>query len=67
MTNLLAAIAVQPGPLFGDAHLKGLPFVTHVVCTRKPAMLLVQRTLSGLHQLLLPPDDVPRQSRELPP
>jgi hypothetical protein len=44
MTNSLAAIAVQPGPLFGDARLKGLPFATHVVCTRKLAMLLAQQT-----------------------
>jgi hypothetical protein len=67
MTNSLAAIAVQPGPLFGDARLKGLPFATHVVCTRKLAMLLAQQTSSGLHQLLLPQDDMPLRSRELLP
>jgi hypothetical protein len=63
----MAAIAVQPEPLFGGARLKGLPFATHVVCTRKLAMLLVQQTSSGLQQLLLLQDDVPRQNRELPP
>jgi len=62
----MAAIAVQPEPLFGDAHLKGLPFATHVVCTRKLAMLLAQQTSSGLQQPLLLQDDVPRQNRELP-
>jgi hypothetical protein len=67
MTNSLAAIAVQLGPLFGDARLKGLPFAMHVVCTRKLAMLLVQQTSSDLHQLLLPQDDVPLRSRELLP
>jgi hypothetical protein len=67
MTNSLAVIAAQPGPLFGDALLKGLPFAMHVVCTRKLAMLLVQQISNGLHQLLLPQDDVRLRSRELLP